>query len=149
MDYGLRDVGEMLRTSPGRMRLKLTGCHYGWLVLRGPAALYRRSLARRTRVVAVAGSFGKTTTTRAVMAALGRDPRSARAGNAKCFLVLGLFRIRPGQRHAVIEIGISGPDQMPSYARVVRPDVAVVTAIGSEHNRSLGTLERTRHEKAH
>jgi UDP-N-acetylmuramoyl-tripeptide--D-alanyl-D-alanine ligase len=33
-------------------------------------------------------------------------------------------------------------------ARTVRPDVAVVTSVGSEHNRSLKTLEVTRHEKA-
>jgi UDP-N-acetylmuramyl pentapeptide synthase len=31
---------------------------------------------------------------------------------------------------------------------IIRPDIVVVTFIGSEHNRSLGTLEVTRHEKA-
>ena len=29
------------------------------------------------------------------------------------------------------------------------PDGAIVTCIGSEHNRSMGTLETTREEKAH
>jgi UDP-N-acetylmuramoyl-tripeptide--D-alanyl-D-alanine ligase len=37
---------------------------------------------------------------------------------------------------------------MKGYARTVRPDVAVVTAIGSEHHVSLGTLEVTRAEKS-
>ncbi|MGH7927604.1 MAG: Mur ligase family protein, partial [Candidatus Binatia bacterium] len=51
-------------------------------------------------------------------------------------------------RHAVIEVGIDKPGQMARYARLVRPDIAVVTSIGSEHNRSLKTLEVTRSEKA-
>jgi UDP-N-acetylmuramoyl-tripeptide--D-alanyl-D-alanine ligase len=37
---------------------------------------------------------------------------------------------------------------MTRYARVLRPDVVVVTSIGSEHLTSLGRLEVTRHEKA-
>ena len=37
---------------------------------------------------------------------------------------------------------------MKAYARTVGPDVAVITAIGSEHHRSLGTLEVTRAEKS-
>jgi UDP-N-acetylmuramyl pentapeptide synthase len=37
---------------------------------------------------------------------------------------------------------------MARHARLVRPDVVVVTSIGSEHNTSLGTLEGIREEKA-
>ena len=37
---------------------------------------------------------------------------------------------------------------MEQYARLVRPDVTVVTSIGSEHHGSLGSLEVTREEKA-
>jgi UDP-N-acetylmuramoyl-tripeptide--D-alanyl-D-alanine ligase len=59
-----------------------------------------------------------------------------------------VLRIRPWQRHAIIEIGIAGRGQMIQYARMVRPDIVVVTAIGSEHNRSLGSLDNTRNEKA-
>ncbi len=37
---------------------------------------------------------------------------------------------------------------MDQYARMIRPDITVVTTIGSEHNRSLGSLKVTRTEKA-
>ena len=37
---------------------------------------------------------------------------------------------------------------MVQYGPVARPDIVVVTAIGSEHNRSLGTLDDTAREKA-
>ena len=53
-----------------------------------------------------------------------------------------------GGASRVIEVGINGPGQMARYAKVVRPDISVVTSIGSEHQRSLKTLERTRDEKA-
>jgi UDP-N-acetylmuramoyl-tripeptide--D-alanyl-D-alanine ligase len=96
----------------------------------------------------VTGSSGKTTTTRAIVAALGGRPRSAPFRNAKGFIALAVLLIRPGRRHAVIEVGLTGPNQMTSYARVIRPDIAVVTSIGSEHNRSFGNLEATRDEKA-
>src|SRR5215218_9286467 len=36
---------------------------------------------------------------------------------------------------------------MAGYAAMLRPDIVVVTTIGSEHHRSLGTLDRTQAEK--
>lgn len=42
------------------------------------------------------------------------------------------------------EPGIDHPAQMREFAAVVRPAACVVTLVGGEHNRSLGTLEVTR-----
>jgi UDP-N-acetylmuramoyl-tripeptide--D-alanyl-D-alanine ligase len=111
------------------------------------ARVHRASVARRTRVIVVVGSFGKTTTSRAVATALGRDPDRLK-DNYASFLAAALLSIRPRDRHAVIEVGIDRVGQMSRYARIVRPDVAVVTCIGSEHNRSLRDFEVTRTEKA-
>jgi UDP-N-acetylmuramoyl-tripeptide--D-alanyl-D-alanine ligase len=97
----------------------------------------------------VTGSFGKTTSARAIVTALGGQPRLDIGRNAKIFVARALLRIKRGQRHAVIEIGIMGPNEMAGYARIARPDIAVVTSIGSEHNRALASLEVTRDEKAH
>ena len=120
----------------------------GWPLLSRLAWLHRRTLARNTRVIAVTGSFGKSTTTRAITAALGLREHDAMLYNAWSWIAFALLRIRPGQRHAVIEVGISKPGQMKDYARTVGPDIAVVTSVGSEHHRSLGTLEVTRAEKS-
>ena len=68
--------------------------------------------------------------------------------NSGGWIALALFRLRPGTRHGVIEVGINGPGQMARYASVIRPDISVVMSVGSEHQRSLKTLETTRHEKA-
>jgi UDP-N-acetylmuramoyl-tripeptide--D-alanyl-D-alanine ligase len=110
------------------------------------AALHRRTLARRVRIVTVVGSFGKTTTAAAVCAVLGLPPPPSNR-NADGSVALRLLRLRPWQRHAVFEVALSGPGQMAAIAAMVRPDLVVVTSIGSEHNRSFGNLDVTRAEK--
>ncbi|MGI0024249.1 MAG: Mur ligase family protein, partial [Nitrososphaera sp.] len=68
--------------------------------------------------------------------------------NAYNATTCAVLRISPHDRHSVIEVGIAHPGQMAVFARVIQPDITVVTSIGSEHNRSLGTLEVTRAEKS-
>ena len=146
MRFRIRDLPAMLRTPAGRMHVRQGIAFRSWPLLSPLARMYRRML--KTRVIAVVGSFGKSTTTRAIAAALGVPEHSSMLSNSWSWIAFALFRIRPGQRHAVIEVGISKPGLMKRYARTVGPDVAVVTAIGSEHHVSLGTLEVTRAEKS-
>jgi UDP-N-acetylmuramoyl-tripeptide--D-alanyl-D-alanine ligase len=146
--YPLRDVLAMFATPAGRSQLGEGVIYRLWPLSSRLARLYRLTLARNTRVVAVVGSFGKSTTTRAVSAVLGVPPHPMMLLNAWSSVAFAILRIRPSQRHAVIEVGIAEPGQMRPYARTVRPDVTVVTSIGSEHGRSLGSLETTRAEKS-
>jgi len=148
MRFRIRDLPAMLCTPVGRMHVRHGIAYRSWPLMSPLARLYRRTLARHTRVIAVTGSFGKSTTTRAIAAALDLPEHGSMLSNSWFWVALALLRIRPGQRHAVIEVGISKPGQMKAYARTVGPDVAVITAIGSEHHRSLGTLEVTRAEKS-
>ena len=146
--YSPRQLLELLRTPAGRSQLVYGIRYRAWPLYAAAARLHRRRLAGTTRFVAVVGSFGKTTTARAVRAALGLDPQAHATTNSWSLLARAILAVRPAERHAVIEVGINGPGQMARYAALVRPDVVVVTSVGSEHNRSLGTLEGTRHEKA-
>lgn len=116
-------------------------------MMRRLARVYRRTLLRRTRVVAVVGSLGKTTATRAVSAALGCPDRHFSFSNYGASLSFNLLRVRPRDRHAVLEAGVAGPGAMASYARTLRPDIVVATSIRSDHNRSFPTLFDTRAEK--
>jgi UDP-N-acetylmuramoyl-tripeptide--D-alanyl-D-alanine ligase len=147
MRYRLRDIPAMLRT-PGGRRQVVDGANYRlWPAWSRLAALHRRTLARDTHVVAVTGTFGKSTTVRAVAAALGAPFGHTSMMNAWTSIARSVLRIRPGQPHAVIEVGISGPGELARYGRMVRPDVAIVTSIGSEHHEKLPTLEDKRGEK--
>lgn len=145
--YRLRDVPSMLRFAGGRRQVA-DGVNYRlWPVWSRLAAIHRRTLVRRTRIVAVTGTFGKSTTVSAVAALLGAPFGTVSMRNGWTSIARNLLRVRPGQPHAVIEIGISGPGELAGYGRMVRPDIAIVTSIGSEHHEKLPTLEDKRAEK--
>ena len=144
---GLRLSADLVFGAVGRRELiARTGDRIAPLLC-GVARRYRTTAIRSTRVVAVVGSFGKTTAARAIVSALAVPQRHSGL-NSAAWVAFGLLRVKPGQPHAVIEVGISRPGQMVQRAQTVRPDIAVVTSVGSEHNRSLQSLETTRHEKA-
>jgi len=148
MRYRLRDIPDVLRTPPGREHFRNGFYYRAWPLLRSLATMHRATFARRTKVVAVVGSLGKTTTTRTVRAVLEGDFSFLTPKNAYNFLAISLLKTRPRDPYAVLEVGIARQGEMAGYARMIRPDIAVVTSIASEHNRSLGTLETTREEKA-
>lgn len=148
MKYSPRQLIDLLRTPLGRQQI-VGGLRYrAWPAYAAAARVHRARLPATTRVVAVVGTFGKTTTSRAVRAALGLDPAAHVSGNCWDHVARRVLAARACDRDVVIEVGIAAAGQMARYADVVRPDAVVVTSIGSEHRRSLGTLERTRDEKA-
>ena len=148
MRYTWKYIPALLLTPIGRSQFIFSIWHQSWPILSRLARLYRRTLVRNTRVVAVVGSYGKSTTMRAVLTALGQHAHPLSRLNVWSSVARAVLRIRPRDRHAVIEVGISAPGQMATYARIIRPNITVVTSIGSEHNRSLKTLEVTRAEKS-
>lgn len=99
------------------------------------AAVWRATVGRHTQVVAVTGSFGKTTATRAIAAALGQPPGDRTPVNSFAALYYHLVRRTGRQAHCVLEVGVGKPGQMRRYGEVIRPDVAVVTSVGLEHEK--------------
>ncbi|MDG2383514.1 MAG: UDP-N-acetylmuramoyl-tripeptide--D-alanyl-D-alanine ligase [Pirellulaceae bacterium] len=145
--YRLRDIPDLLRTPLGRIQF-FHGIYYRlWPLLSRLARTYRRTWVSNTRIVAVVGSFGKTTTTRAATTALQRPIYPKSYLNCWSYVAGAIFRIRRRDHHAVLEVGINDTEQMRQYAQMIQPDVTVVTSIGSEHHRSLGSLDTTRNEK--
>ena len=146
--YRLRDLPAVLRTSIGRTQLLVGQMHGAWPVLWRLAALYRRVVLARKRVVVVVGSAGKTTTTRAVTVALGEPLRPGIGLNDMAFIPFVMMGFPPCVNRAVVAIGIDAKGQMETFARLTRPTICVVTTVGTDHSRSLGSLENTRDEKA-
>jgi UDP-N-acetylmuramoyl-tripeptide--D-alanyl-D-alanine ligase len=143
--YGLADLLHLARTPVGRQQLVAAVAWFAWYPLAPLAALWRRTVLRRVPVVGVTGSFGKTTTTRAVARAL--DLPLPPAANFRGYLATALLRRGPGAAAVVCEVGISRAGQMRQYGRMLRPRVAVVTAVGAEHATSLGGLDEIAREK--
>ena len=149
MRYKLREIPHFLRNPVGRYELLLGQRHNLWPLLRIAATLYRRVVLTETRFIAVVGSLGKSTTMRAIAAALGLQVPRIPPTNSWSGLALSIFAVRRGAPYCVLEAGISSRGHMEKYAAMIRPNISVITAIASEHHRSLGTLEDIRFEKAH
>lgn len=116
-------------------------------LLRHLAYTYRHLVIPRKRLIAVVGSLGKTSTTRALRAAILEKNHYQSFSNYGSRLAENILRSRPHDPFDVFEVGISGPNGMDWPAKMLKPDVAVVTSIKSDHNRSFPTLEDTRSEK--
>jgi len=143
-----RDLPALLRTPLGRTQFKKRFFYQASPLLSRLATVYRRTLLRKTYVVAVIGSLGKTTATRAIHRLLCGPERTLFGPNSGSSLAMAILRIRPSARHAAVEVGIERPGEMAAYARMIRPDMTVVTSVASEHNTSFAFLELTRAEKS-
>ncbi len=119
-----------------------------WPLLRFLASFYRRTGLRKSKIIAVVGSLGKTTTLRSVACAMSIRLHKNSDRNYKSRLAISILRIPKSAPFGVVEAGIDQKGLMRRYARLIQPDVTVITSVASEHHRSLGSLEGTRDEKA-
>jgi UDP-N-acetylmuramoyl-tripeptide--D-alanyl-D-alanine ligase len=148
MRYTLSDFYYLWKTPIGRIQFFHGVFQRSWPLLWIIAFLYRRLFLRKVNIIVVIGSYGKTTTLRAVKTMLQKPLSRFYQGNCWSYVAAAVLRIRPGDEYEAIEIGIDGKGQMSKYARLVNPQLVVVTSIGSEHHRSLGDLQQTRSEKS-
>lgn len=122
MRYSWKDVPALLRTPTGRSKFISGIWRKSWPLLSRLATLYRRSLIRNTCVITVVGSFGKTTTARAIAAALGARLRLRFGPNSTA--ARAVLHIRPHDRHSVIDCGDYSP----------RSDGALRTSYATRHD---------------
>jgi UDP-N-acetylmuramoyl-tripeptide--D-alanyl-D-alanine ligase len=120
------------------------------LVALGALGRYRRR-AWGGRVVAVAGSNGKTSTKELLRAALGAVRRvhgTSGNFNNRVGLPLTLLAIPDDAELAVIEVGTNVPGEVATLRAICEPDLAVITSIGEEHLEGLGDLAGVLREEA-
>lgn len=94
--------------------------------------------------VAVTGSVGKTTTKEFISACLSAKYRVHKTEgnkNNEIGLPLTALRIPDGTEYAVFECGMSGLGEIEHLSNIVKPEVAVITNIGTSHMESLGSRE--------
>jgi UDP-N-acetylmuramoyl-tripeptide--D-alanyl-D-alanine ligase len=109
------------------------------------AAAVHAHLARCRGVsfVAITGSRGKTTTKEllaAMLATEGRTLKTRKNDNGLYGVPATLLAIRPGDRFGVVEVGIyDTPGEMRWMASLFRPDVVILTGIGTEHATAYGS----------
>ncbi len=99
------------------------------------------------RRVALTGSNGKTTTKElvaaCVRACVGEDAVLATAGNLNNHVGLPLTALRVEPRHqvAVLEMGMNHLGEIERLCAIARPEVGLITNIGTAHAGNLGGVE--------
>ena len=109
----------------------------------GDLAAHYRAQAK-VRVIAVTGSVGKTTTKEFISAvAAAGFPTHKTEGNHNNDLGLSmtLFCLEPRHRISVLEMGMSDLGEIERMSQMAKPDIALITNIGTSHLASLGTRE--------
>jgi UDP-N-acetylmuramoyl-tripeptide--D-alanyl-D-alanine ligase len=120
------------------------------LVADTSAALDALGVASRgrtaARIAGVTGSVGKTGTKEALSAALARANRgsvhkSVKSYNNHTGVPLSLSRMPADSAFGVFEMGMNHAGELSALTRLVRPHVALVTAIAPAHIEYFGSVE--------
>ena len=96
------------------------------------------------KTVAITGSVGKTTTKEFVSAVLDRKYKLYKTtGNFNSTIGMPMSMLELSQKNdaAVFEMGMSGLGEIEYMSEAAKPDVAIVTNIGSSHLEALGSRE--------
>ena len=117
-------------------------------------ALGRASRERsKAKIIAVTGSVGKTSTKEAIYAGLDRwrrggVHRSVKSYNNHTGVPLSLARMPRDADYAVLELGMNNAGEIAALTRMVRPHVALITAIAPAHIENLKSEEAIADAKA-
>ena len=106
------------------------------------AAWYKTLFSLRT--VAVTGSVGKTTTKEliaSVVSARFKTRKTEGNLNSTIGLPLTIFSLRRDDEAAVLEMGMNHPGEISRMSKTAKPDVAVITNVGTAHLEYLGSRE--------
>lgn len=117
----------------------------------GRLARHARKQMKQTKVIAVAGSNGKTSTKHLIDAALCgrfRGSVSPKSYNNDIGVPLAIFPADPLQDYLVLEIGTNHRGEVQVLSDIALPDIAVITNCSAEHLEGLGDLMGVRQENA-
>ncbi len=114
------------------------------------ATNYRRLMPPSTRVIAVTGSSGKTTTKEMIAAVLEQRFSVVKTDGNKnnhIGLPLNLLKLDPCYDFGVFELGTNHPGEIARLVDLCRPEVGVITNVGMAHVEHLGDEAGVAREK--
>jgi len=117
--------------------------------LQAAAGVYLEQFSRLLKI-AITGSSGKTTTKEIAAAIIGAEKNTVMNPgnyNSETGLPLSVFAVRPCHEAGIFEMGMNRVGEIAELARVLKPDVALITNIGSAHIGILGSKDLIAEEK--
>ena len=112
------------------------------------SALIRAANAKTEKIdpkkIAVTGSVGKTTTKELIASILSLGKKVTKSGgnfNTRTGMVLTMLSMPSETEVLICEMGMSARFEIAEMSRILRPDIAVITNVGTAHLESLGTRE--------
>jgi UDP-N-acetylmuramoyl-tripeptide--D-alanyl-D-alanine ligase len=120
--------------------------------LKGLQDAARTYLARFPNLlkIGVTGSSGKTTTKEIAAAIIGQEKNVVMNSgnlNSETGLPLSVFQVRKEHEVGIFEAGMNRREEIAELAKVLNPDIALVTNIGSAHIGILGSKRAIAEEK--
>ncbi len=137
-----RGASAALSGRPGENRRNVISVPDTLVALGRLAAAYKASLDVKT--VGITGSVGKTTTKEMTAAAISAGLRTQKTSgnfNNGIGLPLTLMTIGPEHEAVVVEMGMSAAGEISALSKIARPDIGIITNIGTSHIEHLGTRE--------
>ena len=100
--------------------------------------------------IGITGSSGKTTTKEIAAAIIGAEKNTVASQgnyNSDTGLPLSVFTVRSHHEVGVFEMGMNRRGEMAGLAAVLRPDIAIITNVGTAHIGLIGSRQGIAKEK--
>jgi UDP-N-acetylmuramoyl-tripeptide--D-alanyl-D-alanine ligase len=117
----------------------------------GKLARFVRQQFRSTKVIAVAGSNGKTGTKHMIHAALSRrfaGSMSKKSFNNDIGVPLTIFDTDESADFVIVEMGTNHPGEILALTQIALPDIAIITGCAEEHLEHLRDIAGVRRENS-
>jgi UDP-N-acetylmuramoyl-tripeptide--D-alanyl-D-alanine ligase len=115
------------------------------------AKMYRPviDLLGKVCFIGITGSCGKTTTTELIAAILEKEGKTRKCShlNATEAVVDTILTVSPRHRFCIQELSAGRPGLITMLAKLLRPQIGVITNIGQDHYSAFRTLGATAAEK--
>ena len=99
---------------------------------------------RSAKIIGVTGSSGKTTTKEflySVFSSKFKTQKSIKNHNNEIGLCQTLLSIEPDTKYCIVEMGMRALGEIDLLAKYARPDIALITNVGTAHIGILGSRE--------
>jgi UDP-N-acetylmuramoyl-tripeptide--D-alanyl-D-alanine ligase len=117
--------------------------------LQDAARIYLEQFPRLLKI-GITGSSGKTTVKEITAAIIGTEKNTVMNPgnlNSETGLPLSVFAVRSSHEAGVFELGMNRKGEIAELAAVLKPNIALITNIGSAHIGILGSREAIAEEK--